>query len=70
MTDCLIDKYNLLLEENSKLKAELKKYNTPSNWTRCYDYKGDLSPHYALFFPRLNTNQRIDNERCRIDYII
>lgn len=32
---------------------ELEKFNDRKNWTRSYDYKGDLLDKHALYLPKL-----------------
>ena len=32
---------------------ELEKFNNHKNWTRSYDYKGDLLNEHALYLPKL-----------------
>jgi len=42
--------------KNKKAKEqsdELNQFKNPKNWTRSYDYKGDLLDKHALFLPYL-----------------
>ena len=41
----------------SELEEELEQYRNPKNWTRSYDYKGDLIAEHALFRPKLKTGK-------------
>lgn len=52
-TDCPSRYIRMMASEILELRAELAKFKDDKNWTRSYDYKGDLIKEHALYKPRL-----------------
>ena len=50
MADEHINNYENKINE---LEEELKEYRNHRNWTRPYDYKGNLIPEHALYKPKI-----------------
>jgi len=50
----LIEEYiNNYENKINELEEELKNYRNHRNWTRPYDYKGNLIPEHALYKPKI-----------------
>lgn len=55
-SDCPLLEDETLVEMNKYIGAlliELRKYENPKNWTRPYNYKGELINEHALYRPKL-----------------
>ena len=42
-----------IINDYNRMKAELEEFKKAKNWTRSYDYKGDLIDQHALYRPKL-----------------